>query len=97
MQLLLMALASCMAVDVRMILEKSRVPVETMEIEVVGERAATVPKRYRSISMTYRLSGPSEEHQARLERAVELSRDKYCSVLHSLDPGIRFDLRVERS
>jgi len=95
-QLLLMSLAGCMAIDVLMILEKSRVPVESLEVEAIGERAETVPKRFVAITLVYRLSGPSEEDQAKLDRAIELSRDKYCSVMHTLDPDIDFDIRVER-
>jgi len=95
-QLLLASLAGCMAVDVRMILEKSRVPVETLEVEAVGERAPDPPRRFLSIRLTYRLRGPSEEDEGRLQRAIDLSRDKYCSVLHSLASDIDFDLRVER-
>lgn len=95
-QLLLMSLAGCMAVDVLMILQKSRVPVTSLEVESVGERAETIPSRYLAIKLLYRLSGPSEEHQAQLERAIGLSRDKYCSVLHSLDPKIDLDIQVER-
>jgi putative redox protein len=96
MQLLLMSLAGCMAIDVLMILEKSRVPVDSLEVEAIGERAESVPKRFVALTLIYRLSGPLEEHQAKLQRAIELSRDKYCSVLHTLDPGIDFDIRVER-
>ncbi len=97
MHLLLLAVAGCMAVDVRMILEKSRVPLESLEVEAVGERAESVPRRFLSIRLTYKLRGPEEEHEQRLQRAVELSRDKYCSVLHSLDPGIDFDVQVVRA
>ncbi|MDA0311018.1 MAG: OsmC family protein [Gemmatimonadetes bacterium] len=97
MQLLLLSLAGCMAIDVVMILEKSRVPIESLEVEVVGERAETEPKKFVSIQLVYRLSGPGEEHEARLQRAIDLSRDKYCSVLHSLDPAINLDIRVERA
>ena len=96
-QLLLMSLAGCMAIDVLMILQKSRVPVESLEVEAVGERAEDVPKRFHTIRLLYRLTGPSEDHQEKLERAIALSRDKYCSVLHTLDPEIDFDLRVERA
>ncbi len=96
MQLLLMALASCMAVDVLMILQKSRVPVEALEVEAIGLRAETVPKRYESIELVYRLSGPTEDDQPKLERAIALSRDRYCSVLHTLDPGTDVQIRVER-
>lgn len=95
MEALLMALAGCMAVDVLMILEKSRVPVEDLEVEAVGVRAPSVPKRYVSIQLIYRLEGPTEEHRSKLERAIELSRDKYCSVLHTLDPALPVEIRVE--
>ena len=97
MELLLLSLAGCMAVDVRMILEKSRVPVESLEVEAIGERAETEPRKYRSIRLVYRLSGPAEEHEAKLQRAIDLSRDKYCSVLHSLNPEIDVEIRVERA
>jgi len=93
---LLMALATCMAVDVKMILEKSRVPLESIAVEASGVRAEEAPKRFTSITLTYELRGPEEEHQKKLERALELSRDKYCSVLHSLDPSIEIELRVKR-
>jgi putative redox protein len=96
MESLLLALAGCMAVDIQVILERSRVPMTGMEAEVVGERAPTHPKRYTRIRMIYRVDGPGEEHQARLERAVALSRETFCSVLHSLHPGIEFVTEVHR-
>ena len=96
MQLLLLSLASCMAIDVLMILKKSRVPVEDLAVEVVGERAETAPKRYVGIQLKYEIKGPSDEDQVKLDRAIELSKDKYCSVLHTLDPEIVFDVSVER-
>ena len=95
-QLLLLSLAGCMGVDVQMILEKSRVPVERLEVRVEGDRVDTQPRRFVAIRLTYLLAGPGEEHQAKLDRAIQLSKDKYCSVLHSLDPAITVDVRVER-
>jgi putative redox protein len=94
--MLLIALAGCMAVDVKMILEKSRVPLESIAVEAVGVRAEDAPRRFLSITLTYELSGPGDEHEAKLQRALDLSRDKYCSVLHSLDPAIEVELRVVR-
>lgn len=96
-QVLLLSLAGCMAVDVRMILEKSRVPVESLEVVVEGDRAAEPPRYFHSLRLTYRLRGPSEADQARLERAVQLSRDTYCSVLHTLRPDMSLDVRIERA
>ena len=97
MQLLLMALAGCMAIDVLMILEKSRVPVDALEVEAIGTRAETVPKRYVSIELGYVLAGPSEADQSKIERAVELSREKYCSVMHTLDPEMDVEITIRRS
>jgi len=95
-QTLLLALAGCMGVDVRMILEKSRVPVASLDVDIEGERVETAPRRFHSVRLTYRLKGPAHEHQAKLERAVELSREKYCSVLHTLRPDLSVDVRIER-
>lgn len=90
-----MALAGCMAVDVLMILEKSRVPLEALEVEAVGRRAQTVPKRYVAVTLTYVLEGPSEDDRPKVDRAIDLSREKYCSVLHTLDPELDVDIRLE--
>jgi len=95
MQFLLLALAGCMAIDVRLILEKSRVPLDGLEVRIDGDRAETQPRRFEAIRLTYLVSGPGPEHASRLDRAIRLSREKYCSVLHSLDPGIDIDIRVE--
>lgn len=92
---LLLGVAGCMGVDVVMILEKGRVPLESLSVEVEGDRAAEPPRRYTAIRMTYRIAGPGPEHRAKVDRAVELSRDRYCSVLHSLRTDLDVDIRVE--
>jgi len=96
MDTLLVSLAGCMAIDVRMILEKSRVPLEALEIEVSGRRATTDPRRFEAIELLYRVRGPADEHAAKLQRAIDLSRETYCSVLHSLRPDIDVDIGIER-
>jgi putative redox protein len=96
-QALLLSLAGCMGVDVRMILEKSRVPLESLEVRIEGERLEEPPRRFRAIRLTYRLRGPGVEDEPKVQRAVELSREKYCSVLHTLRPDIDLDVRVERA
>lgn len=96
-QLLLLSLAGCMGIDVLMILQKSRVPVESLEVEMDGDRAESPPRRYLRIRLTYRLRGPEDEHESKLQRAVDLSREKYCSVLHTLDPAVDLDIRIERA
>jgi len=95
-QLLLLSLAGCMGVDVCDILRKSRVPLEELEVVVDGDRAAEPPRRFLALRLTYRIRGPAEEDEAKVERAVQLSRDKYCSVLHTLRPDLDLDIRIER-
>ena len=96
MDALLLSLAGCMGIDVLMILEKGRVPVTAMEVEVTGERPDTPPRRFLSLVLEYRIEGPGPEHEARLERAVALSRDKYCSVFHTLRPDLDVEIRIRR-
>lgn len=91
---LLMSLAACMAVDVRMILEKSRVPVDALVVEASGIRREAEPRRFTSITLDYRLQGPADSDRAKVERAVSLSREKYCSVLHTLDPDLDVNITV---
>ncbi len=96
-QLLLVSLAGCMGIDVVDILNKSRVPLEELRVQVEGSRASEPPRRFESIRLTYHVRGPSDADQAKLERAVELSRDKYCSVLHTLRPDLALDVRIVRT
>ncbi|HSM62170.1 MAG TPA: OsmC family protein [Longimicrobiales bacterium] len=95
-QLLLLSLAGCMGVDVRMILEKSRVPVEALEVVVEGDRRDEPPRRFLAIRLTYRIRGPAPGDRDKLQRAVDLSRDKYCSVLHTLRPDLDLEIAIER-
>lgn len=94
MDALLLSLAGCMAIDVRVILEKSRVHVEELEVEVVGQRAPEDPRRYVRIDLVYRIRGPGPDDRPKLERAVRLSKDTYCSVLHSLRPDIEIGVEI---
>ncbi|TVR55062.1 MAG: OsmC family peroxiredoxin [Gemmatimonadales bacterium] len=91
MEGLLSALAGCMAVDIQAILEKSRVPLEELEVRVVGERAPEPPKRFTRIRMVFGLKGPSEADEGKVLRAIQLSEEKYCSVHHTL----RSDMEIQ--
>ena len=84
---LLLAAASCTASDVVMILEKMRVGLRQLRIEVHGTRREEIPRRYTAIRFEFRLAGDGlDEPKAR--RAVYLSLEKYCSVVASLAPDI---------
>lgn len=84
---LLSALATCSAVDVVDILAKRRTPVSALEVEVVGERRPTPPRRFVAIDLTFQITG-AEVDRVHAERAVALSLERYCSVASSLAPDI---------
>jgi putative redox protein len=91
---LLSALATCVSYDVIDILEKQRTPISSMEIDATGERVDTVPRRYKHITLNFRISGDGIDH-AKALRAIELSANKYCSVRESLLKDIELDWSVE--
>ena len=93
---LLSALASCVSVDIVDILAKRRTPVESLQVDVVGERVDTTPRRFRHITLNFTLGGKGIERD-QAERAVELSVTKYCSVRDSLRSDIKVDWRVRLS
>jgi len=93
MESLLIALASCMGIDVVDMLNKMRVPFEGLVVRAEGDRRAEPPRRYTAIRLVYEVQGVSEDAGPKLQRAVDLSRDRYCSVLHTLHPDL--DLQVE--
>ena len=77
--MLLIALASCTAVDVVEILAKKRMPLDSMEIVTTGEQDADPPWTFRRIHLKYRLSGCGLTARA-VEQAIQLAEAKYCSV-----------------
>jgi putative redox protein len=85
--MLLSALATCSAIDVVSILAKRRTPLSSLDIDVRGERAQTVPARLTSIAIIYRIAGEGIDRES-AEMAIELALNKYCSVRDSLDPNI---------
>jgi putative redox protein len=90
---LLLAAAGCSGADVVSILQKMRVELRRVEIEVSGERRAEEPRRYVSLHYRYLLSGSGLD-RAKAERAVKLSLEKYCSVVHSLAPDIELSYEI---
>lgn len=93
---LLLAAAACSGADVVLILTKMRVRLDRLAVEVRGERRATDPRRYVAIHYRYLLSGDGVD-RARAERAVRLSVEKYCSVIHTLasDVAVTYEIVVE--
>jgi putative redox protein len=77
--LLLIAVASCTAVDVVDILSKKRMPLSRLEISATGEQDQDPPWTFRKIHLTFRLAGKDLTEKA-VEQAIQLSEEKYCSV-----------------
>ena len=92
---LLLGLMGCMSIDVLMILQKGRVSVNSLETRAEAERAPDPPKYFTRVHLTFVLDGPSPEERSKVDRAIELSREKYCSVLHSLRRDLEFKTFVE--
>jgi putative redox protein len=92
--LLLVALASCTAVDVVSILHKKRQPLASLEVTADGVQDDTPPWRFRSIHLTFRLGGRNLTPEA-VARAIELSEGRYCSVAASLRPTVEITTAFE--
>jgi putative redox protein len=90
-QTLAFSIAGCMAMDVVDIVRKGRHPVLAMEAHFDGDRAQTHPRRFVAIRLKFVLHG--EVPNEAVERAIALSREKYCSVSTSL----RHDIAIVTS
>ena len=95
MDSVLLGLMGCMSIDVLLVLQKGRVTVNSLETRVEAERAPEPPKHFTRVRLTFTLDGPSPEERSKVDRAIELSREKYCSVLHSLRSDLEFETAVE--
>ena len=89
---LVVALASCSAIDVVEILEKRRTPASALRVTVEFSRAPTPPKRLTDARLRFTVATASEK--SHVERAVQLSFEKYCSVAGSLAPDTRLSFEV---
>ncbi len=87
MLMLLLAAASCSGSDVVLILDKMRAGLRDLTVDVTGTRREEDPKRYTEITFLFTMSGHALD-AAKADRAVTLSLQKYCSVVHSLAPDI---------
>jgi putative redox protein len=90
MQAVLMSVGACSSVDVVEILRKARQGIESCECEINAERAETPPRVFTKIHAHYKVSGKAikEKH---LERAVQLSTEKYCSVMLMLNESVEVE------
>jgi Predicted redox protein, regulator of disulfide bond formation len=94
MELVLMGLAGCTAIDVELILKKKRAPIKKLELKVDAERAEEHPKVFKQIHISYIIHGAVNRADA--EHAVALSEEKYCSASAMLrrTAEITYDIQI---
>lgn len=89
-----LSLGGCMAIDVVSFLRKMRVTVNGFKMEIEGERNATPPQYYKSIDLKMTITGKGLEKK-KVDRAISLSQEKYCSVYHSLRPDLKVNVSYD--
>ena len=90
-QALAFALAGCMGMDVVHVLRKGRHDLRGLKIALTGERAQEDPHRFTALTLEFYVTGPVPKDQ--IQRAIDLSHEKYCSVWHSMRQDIGFETR----
>ncbi len=93
MELVLMGLCSCTAVDVVSILKKKREPFTRVEVRAEAERASEPPRVYTAIKLTYKVGG--KVSRKAVEDAVRLSEEKYCSVAGMLNKTAKIAWKID--
>lgn len=94
METLLLALAACTASDVAIVLKKKRIELRKFTVDLEGDRREELPQRYVAIRLTYRFEA-KELTEPAARQAIDLSLQKYCSVIHSLNPDIPVTYAVD--
>ncbi len=84
--LLLLAAASCSAYDIVEILNKQREPLKDLNVICRGDQHTDPPYSFTQIHLHYIVKGNVDP--AKLERAIDLAENKYCSVMSTLRPGV---------
>ncbi len=93
--LMLTALAGCSGMDVISLLKKMKQPVSFFNIDVEGELADEHPKTYTEITLVYQFKKGDGLDESKVEKAVNLSQDRYCGVSAMLKPVAKVEYRIE--
>jgi putative redox protein len=95
MQLLLMGLGGCSCIDIISILRKQRIEPTSLSADVEGERDPDkVPSLFERIHITFKVGGVSQKDYSKVEKAAELSMQKYCSVAKMLETQANIDYNI---
>jgi putative redox protein len=93
MEMVLLALGSCTATDMVQILEKKRQKLQALEVVCAGERAAKPPRVWVKLEVVFKLRG--EVDAVAVKHAMELTKEKYCSVAAMLRKTAEITWRYE--
>ena len=95
---LLLSLAGCIGIDMVSFLKKMKAELKSFKIDIEGERNPTPPQYYKAIKVTIHLSGEGITDK-KVQRAISLSQEKYCSVYHTLrkDLNVVVDYKIEEA
>jgi putative redox protein len=91
---LLLSLAACLAIDVVSFLRKMRAEVTEFKIEAKAERNPTPPQYFKSVENLIRIKGRNIDER-KMQRAISLSREKYCSVYHTLRKDLEYTVKYD--
>lgn len=87
MEMVLLGLGGCTSIDVIMMLQKSKQAVDDCQVEITAERSDSIPKVFTKIHVHFKITGQDLNHK-KVERAVNLSAEKYCSVSKMLEHSV---------
>ena len=92
--LMMVALAGCTGMDIVSLLNKMRVEYDEMNIFVEGELSEEHPKKFLKMTVIFKLKGPQIDRN-KVEKAIELSKEKYCGVSASYKKAMEIEYKLE--
>lgn len=94
MEMVLIALVGCTAMDIESLINKMRTPVDEFHAEATAERQADHPKVFTKIHLIFTFKG-ANLNRANIEKAVKLSQEKYCSVSAMLSKSVDISYEIK--
>lgn len=91
----LIGLSACTAADIVEIATKMRLKLSALDVRADAERRPEPPRHYTKLRLLYRVGGVAEKDRPKIERAIRLSHDKYCSALNSIRSDVVIDADLE--
>lgn len=93
MEMVLMALGGCTALDIESLINKMRTPADEFHVEISAERQDEHPKIFTKIHLNFIFKG-TNLNRANIEKAVKLSQEKYCSVSAMLSKSVNISYEI---